>query len=51
MNVAIVGAGVIAARYAECIAEEPLLTLAGAMDAVTARAERLVDAQGGADYG
>jgi predicted dehydrogenase len=46
VNVAFVGAGVIALRYADCIRAEPRLTLLGATDPVPGRAEAL----GGVDY-
>jgi predicted dehydrogenase len=46
VKVALVGAGVIAVRYAECIHAEPRLTLVGAVDPVPGRAEAL----GGIDY-
>ena len=50
MNVALVGAGNIAARYAQCIADVPRLTFAGATDVVMGRAEELVAARGGTAY-
>jgi predicted dehydrogenase len=46
VNVAIVGAGVIAAHYAECIRAQPSLTLLGATDTRPGRAAAL----GGSDY-
>lgn len=50
MKVALVGAGVIAARYAECIAAEPGLTFAGGTDVRPGRAAELVARHGGHDY-
>jgi predicted dehydrogenase len=50
VNVAIVGAGNIAARYAECVAAEPRLAFAGASDVVPGRAAQLVALHGGSDY-
>jgi len=50
VNIALVGAGNIAARYARCIAEEPRLTFAGATDVLPGRAAELVAAYGGRDY-
>ena len=50
MRIALVGAGNIADRYAERIAAEPALELAGATDLDAARAERLVAAHGGRAY-
>ena len=50
VNVAIVGAGVIAAPYAACIAAEGGLALAGATDVVPGRAAELVAAHGGTLY-
>jgi predicted dehydrogenase len=50
VNVAIVGAGVIAARYAECVQAEPALRFAGATDLLPGRAAELVARHGGADY-
>jgi predicted dehydrogenase len=47
MNVAIVGAGNIAERYAEAIAAADTLTLVGAADLDPRRAETLVDQHGG----
>jgi predicted dehydrogenase len=47
MNVAIVGCGNIADRYAERIVETPELTLVGATDVDRERAARLVAASGG----
>ena len=41
MRVALVGAGNIAARYAECIVAEPQLSFAGATDVVPGRAAEL----------
>ena len=46
MNVALVGAGVIAVRYAECIRAQPRLTLLGATDPLPGRAAAL----GAVDY-
>jgi len=46
VNVALVGAGVIAARYAVCIRAQPRLTLLGATDPLPGRAAAL----GAADY-
>ena len=51
MNVAIVGCGNIADRYAERIVETPGLALVGATDLDRERAERLVATNGGAAYG
>src|SRR3954453_2321510 len=51
VNVAIVGAGVIAARYAECIAAEPRLSFAGATDVLPGRAAQLGELHGGTHYG
>jgi predicted dehydrogenase len=51
MNVAIVGCGNIADRYAERIAETPELMLVGATDLERERAERLVATNGGVAYG
>lgn len=50
MRIALVGAGNIAARYAEAIVREPALELAGATDTVPARAEELVREHGGVAY-
>jgi predicted dehydrogenase len=50
LNVALVGAGNIAARYAACIAAQPALALAGATDLVAARADKLVTEHGGRAY-
>jgi len=50
LNVALVGAGNIAARYAACIAAQPALAFAGATDLVAARAEELVAERGGRAY-
>ena len=50
MNVALVGAGNIAGRYAACIVAEPALALAGATDLVPARAAELVAGHGGRVY-
>ena len=50
MRVALVGAGVIAARYAERIVAEDELELAGATDTAAGRAEALVAAHGGRAY-
>jgi predicted dehydrogenase len=50
VRIALVGAGNIADRYAERIAAEPALELAGATDLDAARAERLVAAHGGRAY-
>jgi predicted dehydrogenase len=50
LNVALVGAGNIAARYAACIVAEPRLAFAGATDLVPGRAAELVAAQGGRAY-
>jgi len=50
VNIALVGAGNIAARYARCIAEEPRLTFAGATDVLPGRAAELVAAYGGREY-
>jgi predicted dehydrogenase len=47
VRVALVGAGNIAARYAECIVAEPELTLAGASDVLPGRAAELTDRFGG----
>ena len=46
MKVALVGAGVIAVRYAECIRAQPRLTLLGATDPLPGRAAAL----GAAEY-
>jgi predicted dehydrogenase len=51
VNVALVGAGNVAARYARCIEDEPRLTFAGATDVLSGRAAELVAAHGGRDYG
>jgi predicted dehydrogenase len=51
LNVAIVGCGNIADRYAERILETPELTLVGATDLDRERAERLVAANGGVVFG
>lgn len=51
MNVAIVGAGVIAQRYAERIAEVDGLTLVGVTDIVPERADALAGAHGAVAYG
>jgi predicted dehydrogenase len=50
MRVAIVGAGVIAQRYAERIGEVDELELVGATDVLVDRAQALVDAHGGVAY-
>jgi predicted dehydrogenase len=50
LNVALVGAGNIAARYAACIAAQPALAFAGATDLVAAPAEELVAEHGGRAY-
>jgi len=50
MRVALVGAGNIAARYAECIVAEPALELAGASDVVPGRAAELTARYGGRAY-
>ena len=50
LNVALVGAGNIAARYAACIAAQPALAFAGATDLLAARAEELVAEHGGRAY-
>lgn len=50
MRVALAGAGVIAAHYAECIAAEPALTFAGATDPRPGRAAVLAARHGGRDY-
>lgn len=50
LNVAIVGCGTIADRYAERIAETPGLDLVAATDLERERAERLVGAHGGVAY-
>jgi predicted dehydrogenase len=50
VNVALVGAGNIAARYARCIADEPRLTFAGATDVLPGRAAELVALHGGIDF-
>ena len=50
MKVAIVGAGVIAQRYAERIGEVDELELVGATDVVPERAQALVAAHGGTAY-
>ncbi len=50
MRQAIVGAGVIASRYAERIDEVEGLELAGATDVLSERAERLVEKHGGRAY-
>jgi predicted dehydrogenase len=50
VRVALVGAGVIAARYAPRIAEVPGLELVGATDVVPGRAQALVAAHGGSAY-
>jgi predicted dehydrogenase len=50
VNVAIVGAGNIAARYAERIVAEPQLALVGATDVQAGRAAGLLAASGGRDY-
>ena len=50
LNVALVGAGNIAARYATCIAAQPALSFAGATDLLAARAEELVAEHGGRAY-
>ncbi len=50
MRLALVGAGNIAARYAEAIAREDALELAGATDTDAARAEELVATYGGVAY-
>lgn len=50
MRVALVGAGNIAARYAEAIAREATLELAGATDTDGARADALVAEHGGVAY-
>jgi len=44
VNVALVGAGVIAVRYAECIRAQPRLTLLGATDPLPGRAAALAAA-------
>jgi len=49
VRIALVGCGVIAARYAESIAGEERLELAGATDVAPGRAAELVTAHG--DYG
>lgn len=51
MRVALVGCGVIAARYAESIAGEERLELAGATDVAPGRAAELLAIHGGRDYG
>jgi predicted dehydrogenase len=51
VNVALVGCGNIAGRYAKCIIEEPKLSLAGATDALPERAAELVREFGGTQYG
>lgn len=50
VNVAIVGAGVIAARYAERIDEVQPLVFAGATDVLPERAQALADKHGGTAY-
>jgi predicted dehydrogenase len=50
MRLALVGAGNIAARYAEAIGREDSLELAGATDVLPGRAEALVAAHGGVAY-
>jgi predicted dehydrogenase len=50
VNVALVGAGVIAAHYAECVEAEPTLAFAGATDVLPGRAAALVERHGGRDY-
>jgi len=50
MNVAIVGAGVIAQRYAERIAEVDGLTLVGVTDVLSERAEALAAKHGASAY-
>ena len=50
MRVALVGAGVIADRYAECISAEPRLVFAGATDLLPERAARLAELHGGTAY-
>jgi predicted dehydrogenase len=51
VRVALIGAGVIAQRYAARIAAVPGLELAGATDVVPSRAASLVAEHGGRDYG
>jgi predicted dehydrogenase len=50
MRLALVGCGNVAARYADAIAAEPLLTWMGATDVLPGRAAELVERHGGADY-
>jgi predicted dehydrogenase len=50
VNVAIVGAGVIAQRYAQCIEDQPRLSFVGATDVLPGRAAELVAKHGGTDY-
>jgi predicted dehydrogenase len=50
MRVALVGCGNIAARYAQCITDEPRLELAGATDVQPERAAALVAQHGGRAY-
>ena len=50
LNVALVGAGNIAARYAACIVAQPRLAFAGATDLAPGRAAELVSAHGGRAY-
>ena len=50
VNVALVGAGNIAARYAACIAAQPRLAFAGATDLLAGRAAELVAEHGGRAY-
>jgi predicted dehydrogenase len=51
VNVALVGCGNIADRYAKCIVDAPTLTLVGASDALPERAAALVGEFGGTQYG
>lgn len=51
MRVALAGAGVIAAEYARCIADEPRLELAGVTDLLPERAAKLAAASGSRAYG
>ena len=50
MRLGIVGAGVIAGLYAECIAAQPLLELQAVTDTVPDRAQELAAAHGAAAY-